>query len=204
MQTVTLGRAAWIPIGARSSRTASGEPGWGHRRATSWWAIGKRQGVTRGGNDGRFHGLGSYLVTRLVNHFFRASVVDVLRGYRAFSRQFVDSCPILGEGIQIETEMTLHVLDKRLRMVEVPAEYRNRPEEGASKVQAFSDGIKVLFAIFQILRYCSLMLSFGASATAEAVGEIYRRYTGVSALRDFRIYRSCAVGDPGGCHKDRC
>jgi hypothetical protein len=144
------------------------------------------------------------VVTRIVNHFFRASVVDVLSGYGAFSRQFVDSCPNLGEGIQIETEMTLHVLDKRLRMVEGPAEYRNRPGERASKVRAFSDGIKVLFAIFQILRYCSLMLFFCASATAEAAGEIYRRYTAVNALRDFRIYRSCAVGDPGGCHKDRC
>src|SRR5690606_27864208 len=71
----------------------------------------------------------------------------------AFSRSFVKSYPILVEGFQIDTDMTLHALHRRMRIVELPVEYRDRPIGSLSKLHTFSDGTRVLFTIVQILRY---------------------------------------------------
>ena len=79
-------------------------------------------------NRRALHGFGNRLVQGLVNRLFRAKLVDILSGYRVMSRRLVKNYPILVEGFQIETDLTLHALDKRWRIVEIPIEYKDRPD----------------------------------------------------------------------------
>jgi glycosyltransferase involved in cell wall biosynthesis len=115
-------------------------------------------------NQRPLHGFGNTLVRWLVNRLFRARLVDIMSGYRAFNRRFVKSYPIIVEGFEIETDMTLHALHKRFRILEIPVEYGNRPAGSASKLSTLYDGFKVVFAIVQILRYYRPLLFFGALA----------------------------------------
>lgn len=112
-------------------------------------------------NKRRFHDFGNDLVKWLVNKLFRADLRDIMSGYRAFSRTFVKSYPILAEGFQLETDMTLHALDKRFRIVEIPVEYKDRPQGSFSKLSTLGDGTRVLFAIAQILRFYRPLFFFG-------------------------------------------
>jgi glycosyltransferase involved in cell wall biosynthesis len=112
-------------------------------------------------NDRPLHNFGNRFLQQTINVLFQADLVDIVSGYRAFSRVFVKNYPILVEGFQIETDMTLHALDKRFRIVEIPIEYRNRPPGSVSKLSTFSDGAKVIFGIFQILRYYRPLQFFG-------------------------------------------
>lgn len=104
-------------------------------------------------NKRALHGFGNRLVRNLVNRLFNADLADIMSGYRVFSRRFVKNYPILVEGFEIETDLTLHALDKRFRIVEMPVEYRDRPEGSLSKLNTVSDGARVLFVIMQILRH---------------------------------------------------
>jgi glycosyltransferase involved in cell wall biosynthesis len=100
-----------------------------------------------------FHKLGNRLFQWTVNALFSSRLADVMSGYRAFSRRFIKSYPVLVEGFQVEMDMTLHALHHRLKILEVPVAYNDRPRGSSSKLRTFSDGTKVLFAIFRILRY---------------------------------------------------
>ncbi len=113
-------------------------------------------------NKRALHGFGNALVRNLVNRLFNANLADIMSGYRVFSRRFVKSYPILVEGFEIETDVTLHALDKRFRIVEIPVEYQDRPEGSVSKLNTFADGAKVLFTIAQILRYYRPLIFFGS------------------------------------------
>ncbi len=110
------------------------------------------------------HDAGNRLVQGLVNLLFRASLVDIMSGYRAFSRTFVKNYPILVEGFEIETDMTLHALDKRFRIVEIPVAYHARPEGSVSKLNTLSDGARVLSTIARILRYYRPLVFFGGAS----------------------------------------
>jgi glycosyltransferase involved in cell wall biosynthesis len=112
-------------------------------------------------NKRRFHNFGNNAVKWLINKLFRSNLVDIMSGYRAFSRKFAKNYPILVEGFQIETDMTLHALDKRFRICEIPIEYKDRPVGSVSKLNTFSDGARVIFAIAQILRYYRPLTFFG-------------------------------------------
>lgn len=103
-------------------------------------------------NDRRFHGAGNRVVRSLVNKFFHGHVTDIMTGYRAVSRTFAKSFPILSTGFEIETEMTIHALDKNFSIAAVPVKYRGRPEGSASKVNTVPDGIKVIFTIIKLFR----------------------------------------------------
>ena len=133
-----------------------------------------------------FHGIGNRLVQGLVNKLFRARLVDIMSGYRAFNRLFVKSYPVLVEGFEIETDMTLHALHKRFRILEVPVEYRDRPEGSVSKLNTFSDGAKVLFAIAQILRYYQPLMFFSAIAGLACLAGLV---AAVPVLQDWFNYR---------------
>jgi len=87
-----------------------------------------------------------------------------MSGYRVFNRQFVKSYPILVEGFEIETDMTLHALDKRFRIVEIPVDYRDRPAGSFSKLNTLRDGARVLTTIWNILRYYRPLLFFGGAS----------------------------------------
>lgn len=122
-----------------------------------------------GGDYGRenkrpFHGFGNALVQWLVNFLFHSRLTDIMSGYRAFSRLFVKNYPVLVEGFEIETDMTLHALHKRFKIMEIPVIYRDRPNGSVSKLNTFADGTKVIFTIFQILRYYRPLMFFGGAA----------------------------------------
>lgn len=103
-------------------------------------------------NKRPFHNVGNVLVRRLVNAFFHGNIVDIMTGYRAFSRLFVKSFPVLSKGFEIETEMSIHALDKNFYLVNVPVEYRDRPIGSESKLNTYSDGARVIMTIFRLVK----------------------------------------------------
>lgn len=112
-------------------------------------------------NDRAFHGFGNNLVRWLIKVIYGYAFDDVMTGYRAFNRIFVKTMPVLSEGFQIETELSIHAVDKRFRIVDVPIDYRDRPEGSYSKLSTFGDGAKVLRAIASLFKDHKPMAFFG-------------------------------------------
>lgn len=98
-------------------------------------------------NKRPFHNFGNRIVRWLINKLFKNNVKDIMTGYRAFSYQFVKGFPVLSKGFEIETEMTIHAVDKNFKLVEIPVTYRDRPAGSESKLNTYSDGLKVLKTI---------------------------------------------------------
>lgn len=98
-------------------------------------------------NKRPFHNFGNRIVRWLINTLFKNNVKDIMTGYRAFSYQFVKTFPVLSKGFEIETEMTIHAVDKNMNLKEIPVQYRDRPEGSVSKLNTYSDGIRVLKTI---------------------------------------------------------
>lgn len=115
-------------------------------------------------NKRPFHNTGNVLVRKLVNCFFNGEITDIMTGYRAFSPMFVKSFPILSKGFEIETEMSIHALDKNLALVSIPVGYRDRPEGSVSKLNTFSDGFKVLKTIARLFKDYKPLLFFSIVA----------------------------------------
>lgn len=103
-------------------------------------------------NKRMFHNFGNTLVRFLVNHTFKSDVKDIMTGYRAFSYTFVKSFPIISGGFEIETEMTIHALDKKMKLENVLIDFRDRPEGSESKLNTVSDGVKVLKTIATLFK----------------------------------------------------
>ena len=103
-------------------------------------------------NKRPFHNFGNKLVRGLINTLFKSDVMDIMTGYRAFSYEFVKTFPVLSKGFEIETEMTIHALDKNFLLKEIPVEYRDRPEGSESKLSTYSDGLKVLKTIARLFK----------------------------------------------------
>ena len=112
-------------------------------------------------NDRAFHGFGNNLVRWLIKVIYGYAFDDVMTGYRAFNRIFVKTMPVLSEGFQIETELSIHAVDKRFRITDVPIDYRDRPEGSYSKLSSFGDGAKVLRAIASLFKDHKPMAFFG-------------------------------------------
>lgn len=115
-------------------------------------------------NKRPLHNFGNNLVKGLINRLFNVDLHDILSGYRVFSRTFVKSFPVLTAGFELETEITLHAVDKRFRILELPIAYQDRPAGNFSKLSTFRDGRKVLMALFSILRYNRPLIFFGGIA----------------------------------------
>lgn len=107
-------------------------------------------GVYKRENKRPLHDFGNNLVRKLINALFRGSLNDILTGYRVLSKRFVKNYPILSAGFEIETEMSIHALDKGYSITEIPTDYRDRPEGSFSKLDTIGDGIRVLKTIFAI------------------------------------------------------
>lgn len=120
-------------------------------------------------NKRLFHGFGNSLVKSLVNFLFKADLADIMSGYRVFNRDFVKSYPILVEGFEIETDMTLHALDKRFRIKEIPIGYRDRPEGSVSKLNTLRDGMRIVNTISNILRHYRPLFFFGGASVFVAM-----------------------------------
>jgi glycosyltransferase involved in cell wall biosynthesis len=107
------------------------------------------------------HNFGNLLVCGLIKLLWKHPIHDVMTGYRVFSRRFVKTCPILSGGFEIETEMTLHTLDKRMCLKEIPIQYRDRPKGSFSKLNTVADGLRVLKTIFNMFRFYRPFAFFG-------------------------------------------
>lgn len=124
-------------------------------------------------NKRAFHGFGNDLVRSMIKWIYGYSFEDVMTGYRAMSQPFVKTFPVLSEGFQIETELSIHAVDHRWRIKDVPVEYRDRPAGSVSKLDTVGDGIKViamigtLFKDYRPLKFFSLIaLIFAAIGLA--------------------------------------
>lgn len=112
-------------------------------------------------NKRPFHNFGNKIVRFLINKLFKNKVKDIMTGYRAFSYEFVKSFPVLSKGFEIETEMTIHAVDKNFKLIEVPVNYRDRPEGSVSKLNTYKDGFKVLKTIAVLFKEYKPMSFFG-------------------------------------------
>ena len=112
-------------------------------------------------NKRPFHNFGNRIVRFLINKLFKNNIKDIMTGYRAFSKEFVKTYPVLSKGFEIETEMTIHAVDKNFKLVEIPVTYRDRPQGSVSKLNTYSDGIKVLKTIMTLFKEYRPGLFFG-------------------------------------------
>ena len=114
----------------------------GDRLSTTYFTENKRP----------FHNLGNSLVRKSINTLFTCDIKDIMTGYRAFSYSFVTTFPVMSKGFEIETEMTIHAVNNNMQVENVLIEYRDRPEGSVSKLNTYSDGMKVLFTIARLFR----------------------------------------------------
>lgn len=115
-------------------------------------------------NKRPFHNFGNSLVKGCINLLFHSEIKDIMTGYRAFSYLFAKSFPVLSKGFEIETEMTIHALDKNMYMENVVIDYRDRPDGSESKLNTYSDGFKVLHTIIKLFRNYRPLMFFGSIA----------------------------------------
>lgn len=112
-------------------------------------------------NKRPFHNFGNALVRKAINILFHNDIKDIMTGYRAFSYEFVKTFPVLSKGFEIETEMSIHAVDKNMYVENVVIDYKDRPEGSVSKLNTYSDGIKVIFTILRLYRNYNPLGYFG-------------------------------------------
>jgi len=120
-------------------------------------------------NKRPFHNFGNSLVRKSINVLFKNDIKDIMTGYRAFSYEFVKTFPVLSSGFEIETEMSIHAVDKNMFVENVVITYRDRPEGSESKLNTYSDGMKVLRTIGKLFATYKPMAFWGLIAAVLAV-----------------------------------
>ena len=148
-------------------------------------------------NKRPFHNFGNSLVRSSINRLFHTSIKDIMTGYRAFSYQFVKAFPVLSRGFEIETEMTIFAVDRNMRVDNVIIEYRDRPEGSESKLNTFSDGIKVLSTIVRLYKdykpfgFFSLLSAVLALTGAVFFVPVFRDYISTGMVERFPTLIVC-------------
>lgn len=120
-------------------------------------------------NKRPFHNFGNSIVRNSINSLFKSDIKDIMTGYRAFSYMFVKTFPVLSKGFEIETEMSIHAVDKNLFVENVVIDYRDRPEGSESKLNTYSDGFQVLRTIFRLFKNYKPMQFFSLLALVLAI-----------------------------------
>lgn len=129
-------------------------------------------------NKRPFHNFGNSVVRFFINMIFKADIKDIMTGYRAFSRRFVKTFPILSKGFEIETEMSIHAVSMNMQIENVIVDYRDRPEGSTSKLNTYSDGLKVLRTIMKLFRnYKPLCFFAGISAIMSIIDLVVLMYS---------------------------
>lgn len=123
-------------------------------------------------NKRPFHNFGNSLMRVGINGLFHTDIKDIMTGYRAFSYEFVKTFPVFSKGFEIETEMTIHALDKNFLLEEIPVSYRDRPVGSESKLNTVSDGVKVLKTIMNLFRDYKPLLFFSAVSVICVIGAL--------------------------------
>ncbi len=130
-------------------------------------------GAYRRENKRPMHVIGNHAVRIVINFFFKGNLQDIFTGYRVMSKRFVKNSPILSDGFELETELSIHALDKGYSVIELPTDYRDRPEGSFSKLSTFTDGMLVMKTIFSIFvnyrplvffTFCSVVLAISSLA----------------------------------------
>ena len=135
-------------------------------------------------NKRPFHDFGNNLVRNTITRMYTTKILDVMTGYRGFNRIFVKSFPIMSSGFQIETELTIHALDKKFKFVEIPIDYRDRPEGSESKLNTFSDGFKVIMMIIKMFKDYKPLLFFGIWTIFFF---LFGLVTGIPVIREYML-----------------
>lgn len=135
-------------------------------------------------NKRPFHDFGNNLVKNTITRLYKTKIRDVMTGYRGFNRIFVKSFPIMSSGFQIETELTIHALDKKFKLVELPIDYRDRPEGSESKLNTFSDGFKVIMMIVKMWKDYKPLMFFGIWTFFFFV---FGLFAGVPVIREYML-----------------
>ena len=135
-------------------------------------------------NKRPFHNFGNVLVRKSINFLFRNDIKDIMTGYRAFSYEFVKTFPVISKGFEIETEMSIHAVNKNMFIQNVVIDYRDRPVGSVSKLNTYSDGLKVLRTIVRLYRMYKPMSFFGIIGGVLAL---------LSALFFFPVLRTYAL-----------
>lgn len=133
-------------------------------------------------NKRAFHDFGNNIVKNSINKLYKSNITDVMTGYRGFNKVFVKSIPVMSNGFQIETEFTIHALDKRFKIYELPINYRDRPEGSESKLNTISDGIKVLLTIINMFKDSKPLLFF---SILSIISLLFGLITGIPVILEF-------------------
>ena len=120
-------------------------------------------------NKRPFHNVGNKMVRGLINKIFKSNIRDIMTGYRAFSYNFVKTFPVLSKGFEIETEMTIHAIDKNFTLKEIPIQYIDRPEGRVSKLNTYKDGARVIKTIATLFKEYKPGLFFNTIALFTAI-----------------------------------
>ena len=120
-------------------------------------------------NKRPFHNFGNDIVRKSINFLFKSKIKDIMTGFRAFSYQFVKTFPVLSTGFEIETEMTIHAVDKNMGVGNVVIDYRDRQEGSESKLNTFSDGFKVIKTIIRLFKAYKPIWFYGLVALILAI-----------------------------------
>ncbi len=131
------------------------------------------------------HLTGNRVIAMTIGTLFRTELRDVLSGYRAFSRRFRRTTPILSNGFEVETELTVQSIERNLPIVEIPVPYRERPPNSFSKLSTVKDGLRVLLTIFRIYRDFRPLVLFGTAGGVAVAGGIL---IGFSVLSEFELH----------------
>lgn len=126
----------------------------GDRLSSTYFAENKRP----------FHNLGNSLVRTSINRLFKSDIKDIMTGYRAFSYAFVKTYPVLSKGFEIETDMTIHAINRNMNVANVVVDYRDRPDGSVSKLDTYQDGAKVLMTIARLYKNYKPFAFFGLMA----------------------------------------
>ncbi len=159
-------------------------------------------------NKRPFHNFGNDLVRFCTNHLFGGKIKDIMTGYRAFSYQFVKTYPVLSRGFEIETEMTIHALQRNMQVENVVIDYRDRPEGSESKLNTYSDGFKVLGTIARLFKnYRPLLLRHSGRGPGRVRHRLYDPcaervlpHRPCAPLPDFDRLLLCAGGGTAAVH----
>lgn len=137
-------------------------------------------------NSRRFHNFGNHLIKKIINQLYSSNLEDILSGYRVMSRSFVQGFPIQARGFELETEITLHALDRGYSMAEVPISYLSRPDGSESKLRTFYDGRKIIFRIIKIYRIFQPLKFFGFTSFVFFAAAMWFGYKPINDFVEFQ------------------
>ncbi len=148
-------------------------------------------------NKRPFHNFGNSLVRLAINRLFKSNIKDIMTGYRAFSYRFVKTFPVLSKGFEIETEMSIHAVDKNMQISNILIEYRDRPQGSESKLNTYTDGIKVLRTIgalyknYKPMQFFSWLACFLLAAAAVLLAPVFATYVQSGLVPRFPTLIAC-------------